>query len=261
MLIQQFINQLSQLMQAPIFKTPQVNISIGILIIAMIFTIVIYYLRNIPIMTTINNLLGFFPTLIHELGHALICSITFGKVNDIRVILLNSNKKKKGANGYAEMSHKLWIGEVLTAIAGYVFPSFIILALVYFTIQHQLIIFFILFAVLMLYYLIKTRQKLVAITVILILFASSLNLMEVNEESLIMIIEIIINSFLGVMIAHIIISIITRFNLTFLNHNEDWDGGQLKKLTFIPQSLWCIAWFVFDIIIIYNIIRLIGVSL
>lgn len=248
--------QFNEMIRSPIFNTPQIHFSLLIVSGFMFLSLIVYYLRHIHILGTLNTLLGFFPTLIHELGHALMCSLTFGKVNDIRVMITQYGQHKNSANGYTKMIHRLWLGQVLSVFAGYLFPSIIILFLVYELMNQRMIIFFIMFALLMLYYLLKTRQKLVAFTVILIMFVSVINLMKVNEQSLMIVINFVVNGFLGIMLAHMIISIRTRTILAFKEHNDAWDGAQLKHLTLIPQSVHYLLWLICDIIILWLIFTL-----
>lgn len=248
--------QINELIRSPIFNTSQIHFSLLIVSGFIFLSLIVYYLRYIHILGTLNTLLGFFPTLIHELGHALLCSLTFGKVTDIRVMITQYGQHKNSANGYTKMIHRLWLGQVLSVFAGYLFPSIIILFLVYELMNQHMIIFFIMFALLMLYYLLKTRQKLVAFTVILIMFVSVINLMKVNEQNLMIVINFIVNGFLGIMLAHMIISIRVRTILAFKEHNDTWDGAQLKHLTLIPQSVYYLLWLVCDIIILWLIFNL-----
>ena len=55
-------------------------------------------------------------TLIHEVGHQLASLVTFGKAHHIHLF--------SNTEGLALSSHRFWIGKFITALAGYVFASF-----------------------------------------------------------------------------------------------------------------------------------------
>lgn len=241
-----------------LLKSNDIQLNISILIITIIISLFIYYLRFLPVLSTLNRIFGFIPTLIHELGHAIVCSLTFGKVTDIHIMLTQYGQNKNSASGYTTMSLKFWFSKVLTSFAGYIFPSFMILIGIYSITRDYIIIYCFFLILLFIYYFIKTKQKLFTFTVLLMIGIIIYNLLGTNDENILYISMVIVNVYFGLMISAMISSIITRTILTFKEKNNSWDGAQLQKLTLLPQAIWYILWLIFDIIIIYYILIWIG---
>ena len=78
----------------------------------------IYYLLSIILtrLPIVGKYFAIVNTLIHEVGHQLASIITFGEAHKIKLFA--------NTEGVAYSSHRFWIGKVLTALAGYVFSSF-----------------------------------------------------------------------------------------------------------------------------------------
>lgn len=242
-----------------LLENNDIQLNLSLLIFTVILAIIVYYLRFLPIISTINRLFGFIPTLMHELGHAIVCSLTFGKVKDIHIMLTQYGENKNSSSGYTEMNLRFWISKVLTAFAGYIFPSFMILIGVY-SLTHDYILAYCFFLILLfIYYFIKTKQKLLTFTILLIIGIIIYNILGTHEEQILYISMIIVNVYFGLMIAAMLTSIVIRTILTFKEKNNSWDGAQLKNLTFIPQFVWYTLWLIIDIIIIYYIINWLGV--
>lgn len=240
-------------------ENDDIQLNLPLLIITIVIAFIVYYLRFLPIISTINRLFGFIPTLIHELGHAIVCSLTFGKVTDIHIMLTQYGENKNSASGYTEMNLRFWFSKVLTSFAGYVFPSFMILIGIY-SLTHNYILIYCFFLILLfIYYFIKTKQKLLTFTILLIIGIIIYNVLGTHEEKILYISMVVINVYFGLMIAAMLISIITRTILTFKEKNDSWDGAQLKNLTLLPQFVWYTLWLVIDIIIIYYIFNWLGV--
>jgi len=55
-------------------------------------------------------------TLIHEVGHQVSSIVTFGKAHNIQLFA--------NTEGVAYSSHRFWIGQFITSLAGYIFASF-----------------------------------------------------------------------------------------------------------------------------------------
>ena len=244
-----------------LLENNDIQLNLSLLIFTVILAIIVYYLRFLPIISTINRLFGFIPTLMHELGHAIVCSLTFGKVKDIHIMLTQYGENKNSSSGYTEMNLRFWISKVLTAFADYIFPSFMILIGIY-SLTHDYILAYCFFLILLfIYYFIKTKQKLLTFTILLIIGIIIYNILGTYEEQILYISMIIVNVYFGLMIAAMLTSIVTRTILTFKEKNNSWDGAQLKNLTFIPQFVWYTLWLIIDIIIIYYIINWLGVML
>lgn len=79
----------------------------------ILFIILSIILTKLPIA---GKYFAIINTLIHEVGHQLASMITFGKAHKIKLFA--------NTEGVAYSSHRFWIGRVLTALAGYVFSSF-----------------------------------------------------------------------------------------------------------------------------------------
>lgn len=79
----------------------------------ILFIILSIILTRLPI---VGKYFAIVNTLIHEVGHQLASIITFGKAHKIKLFA--------NTEGVAYSSHRFWIGKVLTALAGYVFSSF-----------------------------------------------------------------------------------------------------------------------------------------
>lgn len=79
----------------------------------LIFLILAIILTKLPI---VGKYFGVANTLIHEVGHQLASILTFGKAHKIELFA--------NTEGLAFSSHRFWIGRFITALAGYVFASF-----------------------------------------------------------------------------------------------------------------------------------------
>lgn len=234
-----------------------IQLNYYIIFLTLILFLIIYSLKQLPIFSTLNTLLNFIPTLTHELGHAIVCSLTLGKVSNIKIVLTKYFQDKTGSQGFTNM-HLTWFGnKILTTFAGYIMCP-LILFLGIKLIHDQLIYVFLLILLLgLLYYLLKTSQKLVALIFISLLVVFLSNIIFMHNNLIILIFTILVNVILGLLLAETLKSIYVTFILTFLSNDDSWDGGQLAHITFLPQSIWFILWTLFDFYIFYQIFLII----
>ncbi len=112
---------ISQLLNLSTLQLHTIPILTDIPMLALVFLFaVVASLSYIP---GLGPYVSLFHTLIHETGHATMARLTGGRV---RSISLFSNTE-----GVAQTSHTSWVGQVLTALAGYPFASLLSVLFIY----------------------------------------------------------------------------------------------------------------------------------
>lgn len=91
-----------------------------------VFVVIAFLLLKTPVIGTYVSLVN---TLIHEVGHALMTVVTFGKIAKIELF--------SNTEGTAWSRHRFFIGGVLTSLAGYPAASATAFLFVYFAVNTQ----------------------------------------------------------------------------------------------------------------------------
>lgn len=233
-----------------------ITLSINIILLTTLVFLILFILQRYPVFQTLNTLSGFIPVLIHELGHAVICSITLGKVTDIRVVLTKWGQNRSGAQGYATLSNQLWLSKVLSTLAGYLACPAMFLLGIYLITTNYAMLFILLFFILFLYYFMKTKQKIIALIFISLIILGLVNLNFAHVEFITTLFTILVNVTLGLLLGEMLQSAYITFKSTFTDQSNEWDGSQLKELTMLPTIIWFAVWIAFDIFVIYQSIIL-----
>lgn len=215
----------------------------------IILTVAILYLflhanRHNKVLQQVSILLGFFPVLIHEVGHALSASISGGKVHNIYMVLTPRGQEKTESQGYAVTTPKNRLSGVLIGLMGYMFPPFIYLLGIILLYNQMSIAFLSILLLLTLYYFWHTSQKWIPLLLLLGLIYSVYyvytNSIEVTISMYL--IHFIYNLILGLLLGEIIQSIIITTKVNFSRQKMEWDGLMLRRLTFIPATVWWFVW-------------------
>lgn len=209
--------------------------------IAILF-IVLHYLRRFPIIRNISIAFSFIPVLIHELGHAITATLTRSTVSNIHITLTNYGLNKTSSQGFAQTAPRGWLSNILITFMGYVAPP-IMFFLGFYFVEHDKSYVYIAILILMgLYYLIKTDQKWIPIIILVILFYSGFQLTSDHLSTSVYVMHWGYSVFLGLLLGEMVQSILITTQLTFKNHDTEWDGSALKDITLIPNTIWWLIW-------------------
>lgn len=215
----------------------------------IIFIVAFLYLflhanRRNKALQQVSILLGFFPILIHEVGHALSASISGGKVHNIYMVLTPRGQEKTESQGYAVTTPRNRMSGVLIGLMGYIFPSLVYLLGIILLYNQMSVAFLFILLLLTLYYFWHTSQKWIPILLLLGLIYSVYYVFTNSIEFTISmyLIHFIYNLILGLLLGEIIQSIIITTKINFSRHKSEWDGIMLRRLTFIPATAWWLVW-------------------
>lgn len=182
--------------------------------------------------------LSYLPTLLHEFGHAIMCQLSGGKVNDIVIVTGYSERRLTSRSGFAETQTYSGLNRFVTFISGYMFPPLVLLAGVYCVMHGWTILFWILLGLIFLYYFIKTSRKLFPIVVMTLIFGGVYLLYRYPETvSVQLISEWSVYGVLGILLADTLLSSYT-ITLVYFQGNKTWDGAMLSRLTRLPVLLY-----------------------
>ena len=106
-----------------------------------------------------GNIMGYFPTIVHEFGHVIGCKLMFGRVDDIVLVHTRKNQQKGGAYGYAVTYNKGRIARTVKAFLGYVFPPLLLGLFIYLNSVNLVVVAFLILILGSLYLLVKTSNK------------------------------------------------------------------------------------------------------
>lgn len=230
-----------------------INLSVTLIILTAICFIALHYLRKNTFLNYLSIWFGFFPVLIHELGHAFAAQVTFGQVNDIKMVLTPKKQEEIGAQGYAITSSKTRIGNIITTFMGYVSSPMMLFVGVYLVNKQMSYVFILLCLFFGLFYLVHSKQKWLPLLLIVILFLSGYNIIFDSMTFLLSSINVVYSILLGLLLGETIQSIIITTKINFNEKNTDWDGALLKQKTYIPTTFWWLVWTVLSIFSMYKV--------
>lgn len=220
-----------------------------------VVSLIIHFLRSRPIFKTLRIIFGFLPTLTHELGHALMCQVTGGRVRDIHMVMTNKKQAEEGAQGYAITQPKHRIGIILTGFAGYIMPGLIFVLGVTLIHYHLSLAYVLLLIFFMLYYFVKSKQKYIAFIPVTLIIILMINMVGVDSNGLQLVLNCILNIYFGLLLGEVVQSMIIMTQVHFTTH-QDWDGSMLRRNSLIPATVWYALWMMWDAGVIYWIYRL-----
>lgn len=216
--------------------------------IALLF-VVLHYGRRFPVVRQISIIVSFLPVLIHELGHALMATMTRSPVRNIHIVLTHLGQSHTGSQGFADTVPRNKLSGVLIFLAGYLTPPLFFGLGFYFIHRHQAYIYILILLLLGIYYLIHSDQKWIPIIIIIVMVMSGYQFY-VSSDIIHYLHDEGYSIFLGLLLGEMIQSIIITTQLTFSRYTSEWDGSMLKDETFIPTVVWWLLWTIFTIAVI-----------
>lgn len=172
-------------------------------------------------------------TLIHEVGHQLASIVTFGKAYKIQLFA--------NTEGLSFSSHRFWIGKFITALAGYVFSSFMA-AIFFFLIykgRYDLVIY-ILLAILAISMIFWVRNWYGFFWILT--FSTGFVWLIWKAQG--PIIEYVVLSLVSILFVESITSAFGIMYLSFKTPEHAGDSTSLAQLTYlIPAQIWGILFF------------------
>ena len=227
-----------------------IHILLWVVVLTTFIFLFMHHKRDKPILKNISIMLGFLPVLTHELGHALMCSFTRGRVDDIHMVLTAKHQQNTQTQGFAVTAPKNRLSAVLTGFFGYIFPPLIFLSGVWLITKGYSIVFISILVLMMCYYFIKTKQKYIAIVPFGLMIYALYEIFMGHHQYMQMGIDVVISIYLGLLLGEVIQSIVITAQVNFKINYQEWDGSMLRRLTGIPATVWFCLWTIIDIILI-----------
>ena len=220
----------------------------GLLILA-------HFGRNLPFVNVVYTLMSFIPTLVHELGHAVMTSITRGHVNDIHIMLTPKGIEKTGSKGYAETQPNGYISDILITFSGYIAPPLLYYWGIHCVKETHTIWFILTLAILGIYYFVKSSQKWLPILLFIFLIMSGFEFNQLPIHDLPHYLYSGYSIFLGLLLGEMILTLIITTQLAFKSKDKEWDGQALSNKTFIPSKVWWVIWTFIILTVIFSTIH------
>lgn len=224
-----------------------INIMLWLIIITTILFLFVYRKSSKGIFRPLSIIFGFIPVLTHELGHAITCTLTKGRVKDIHMVLSKKEQFETNTQGYALTQPTNRFGMVLTAFMGYITPPLTLLIGIICIENGWSIIFVSLLIGVTFYYFFMSKQKLVSVIPLLLMILVLYNIYHGHITQLQLGIDVVFNIYFGLLLGETIESILITANANFKQHGIVWDGSILRKMTFIPSTVWFCLWSSFSI--------------
>lgn len=232
----------------PNFLSEPINLSLTTITIIALIYVFVHHRRQQPILSLIDIILGYFPILIHEMGHVIANKLSGGKPKDLVVVWRRKERMETGRQGYAVTGSKSRLNQFITTLFGYIMPPIMLILGVW--LKHHTFgpIFLIILLIMFLFYVILTSRKFIT-SIILVIIAVALYevLSAPNIHDFGQIITYIYHISLGTLLGEVAQSSITIFLLTFSRSRQEWDGSQLKQLTKIPTIFFSVIWIAINV--------------
>lgn len=232
----------------PNFLSEPINLSLTTITIIALTYVFVHHRRQQPILSLIDIILGYFPILIHEMGHVIANKLSGGKPKDLVVVWRRKERMETGRQGYAVTGSKSRLNQFITTLFGYIMPPIMLILGVW--LKHHTFgpIFLIILLIMFLFYVILTSKKFIP-SIILVIIAVALYevLSAPNIHDFGQIITYIYHISLGTLLGEVAQSSITIFLLTFSRSRQEWDGSQLKQLTKIPTIFFSVIWIAINV--------------
>ncbi|WP_337020789.1 M50 family metallopeptidase [Mammaliicoccus sciuri] len=232
----------------PNFLSEPINLSLTMITIIALIYVFVHHRRQQPILSLIDIILGYFPILIHEMGHVIANKLSGGKPKDLVVVWRRKERMETGRQGYAVTGSKSRLNQFITTLFGYIMPPIMLILGVW--LKHHTFgpIFLIILLIMFLFYVILTSMKFIP-SIILVIIAVALYevLSAPNIHDFGQIITYIYHISLGTLLGEVAQSSITIFLLTFSRSRQEWDGSQLKQLTKIPTIFFSVIWIAINV--------------
>lgn len=227
-----------------------------IILLTAVIYIFLHGRRHNKIIAYLSIITGFIPILIHEIGHAVMATVTRGSVGNIYMVLTPDRQMREGRQGFAETGSRNWLSSVLITFAGYSFPPLFFIAGVFLAVHGYSIIFIGILILMFLYYLWHTSQKWLPILIIILLIIGSFSIITSSSGFTADSINTFYSIILGLLLGEMIQSIIITAKINFKGGIE-WDGTAMRQLTYIPATIWWFVWAVISIWSMYQSFQLV----
>lgn len=182
----------------------------------------------------VGKYLSVINTLFHEVGHAVISILTFGKVEKIELF--------SNTEGAAWSSSRFFIGRILTSLAGYPAASATALLFLFLISKNNFLYIFIIISFVLLFSLIFWIRNIYGLFWSTSSLALLYGLIVYGNPLFIEIVLMIITS---ILLVQSILSSWDILNLSFKTPTEAGDATSLWKSTLIiPPQVWGILFFV-----------------
>lgn len=232
----------------PNFLSEPINLSLTMITIIALIYVFVHHRRQQPILSLIDIILGYFPILIHEMGHVIANKLSGGKPKDLVVVWRRKERMETGRQGYAVTGSKSRLNQFITTLFGYIMPPIMLILGVW--LKHHTFgpIFLIILLIMFLFYVILTSRKFIP-SIILVIIAVALYevLSAPNIHDFGQIITYIYHISLGTLLGEVAQSSITILLLTFSRSRQEWDGSQLRQLTKIPTIFFSVIWIAINV--------------
>lgn len=209
----------------------------------IIFISIAFVLLKTPL---IGKYIAVINTLIHEVGHALVAMLTFGKVDKIKLFANTS--------GVAWSSSKFWVGRVLTSLAGYPIASATSYLFLYFIRNQKYMYILVIIIAILVFSLIFWVRNIYGFFWIITFLGSITIIINSGNMNLIENILLFISCILFV---EAISSAFAIFKLSFIDPKNAGDATSLSRsIILIPAPIWGILFFAQSLLFGYGGIKL-----
>nr|WP_263314805.1 M50 family metallopeptidase [Mammaliicoccus sp. Marseille-Q6498] len=232
----------------PMFLSEPIHLSLTIIICIALIYVFVHHRRQHSILSMIDIILGYFPILIHEMGHVLANKLSGGKPKDLVVVWRRRERLETGRQGYAITGSKSGFNQFITTLFGYIMPPLMLIIGVWMKHHTYGPIFLILLLIMFLYYVILTSKKFIPSIILIVIAVALYEVMTApNIHDFGQITTYIYHLSLGTLLGEVAQSSITIFLLTFSRGRQEWDGSQLKQITRIPTFIFSIIWIAINV--------------
>lgn len=232
----------------PNILSEPIQVSLIIIVLIALIYVFVHHRRAHPILSTVDIILGYFPILIHEMGHVIANKLSGGKPSDLVVVWRRRERMETGRQGYAITGSKSRMNQIITTLFGYLMPPLMLVIGVWMKHHTYGPIFLILLLLMFIFYVFITSKKFMPIIILTIISLALYEVLTVpNVHDFGQIITYIYYISLGTLLGEVAQSTITIFLLTFSKTRQEWDGSQLKQLTKIPVIIFSTIWILANI--------------
>lgn len=229
-----------------------------ILAVGIIYITLKMYARPKGLLGVVGNVMGYFPTIVHEFGHVIGCKAMLGRVDNIVLVHTRKNQERHGAYGYAVTYNQGRIARAFKTYLGYVFPPLVLFIFIYLNSVEMVSVAFLMIIIGSIYLIVKTSNKVpvMANMVVMGVITYLVTRGGLLEGYDLIIISIIFSMFIGLLLGETLFSMINMIKL-LINKDTTWDGYVIKKAILMPVTLTILMWYVINGYLIYQTVLLV----
>lgn len=217
---------------------------IGLAVLYVILT----FNRHKPRFGNISVWVGFYPTLVHEFGHIVVCKLLFGKVYDVVLKYTYRGVRETGVMGVVTFAHRNRLFEAIATYFGYVFPPLFVLLGLWLNSIGLFSIYLVINLIMVIYFVFKTSH--VATTVMSFILAGVLVYFR-EYLNLDIIYVVLFNISLGFLLGEVLFSFKNMIEI-YIYGSDGWDGRLIRNAIYIPITLTILSWFVLIGYLVYQ---------